>query len=178
LYVDDGAFVFASHADMTQGLALINCHFSRLGLEMHIGRGETPSKTECIFFPTPGFLDLHMPALPAAQKNKNEINNALGYDENVLTKDEQCAEGKERTRCEKHAELHDTLDKKSQPITVEDGFVSFCCHFKYLGSFTSFSLRNDYDVKKHVTAATQSMRALKNAWNSPHLDILSKYLLF
>jgi hypothetical protein len=94
LYVDDGTFIFASRADMTQGLALINHHFSCIGLEMHIGRGETPSKTECIFFPNPGFFDLHMPALPAAQENENEINNALGYDENVLTNDEQRAEGK------------------------------------------------------------------------------------
>ena len=29
-----------------------------------------------------------------------------------------------------------------------------------------------------MTAATQSMGALKNIWNSPHLDIWSKYLLF
>ena len=39
LYVDDGAFIFNSRADMTRGLALLYRHFGRLGLEMHIGRG-------------------------------------------------------------------------------------------------------------------------------------------
>jgi hypothetical protein len=177
LYVDDGAFSsFASRADMTQGLALVYHHFGCLGLEMHIGRGETPSKTECIFSPPPGFFDSHMPALPA-QENNNEINNALGYGEDALTDDKQCTKEKERSRHKKHEELHDALEEM-QPITVDDGFVSFCRHFKYLGSFISFSLCNDYDIKKRVTAATQSMGVLKNVWNSFHLDIWSKYLLF
>ena len=54
----------------------------------------------------------------------------------------------------------------------------FLLLFKYLGSFISFNLCDDYYVKKCVTAATQAMSALKNACNSPHLDIWSKYLLF
>jgi hypothetical protein len=94
LYVNNGAFIFTSRADMMQGLALVYCHFGRLGIEMHIGRGETPSKTECVFFPPPGFFDSLMPALPA-QENNNEINDALGYGEDALTDDEQCAKGKE-----------------------------------------------------------------------------------
>jgi hypothetical protein len=56
LYVDDGAFIFKSSADMTHGLALLYRHFGHLGLDMHIGRGETPSKTECVFFPPPRLL--------------------------------------------------------------------------------------------------------------------------
>jgi hypothetical protein len=42
---------------MTRGLALLYRHFGRLGLEMHIGCGETtPLKTECVFFPPPRLL--------------------------------------------------------------------------------------------------------------------------
>jgi hypothetical protein len=52
-YVDDGAFIFKLGADMTRGLALLYRHFGRLGLEMQIGCGEIPSKTECVFFPPP-----------------------------------------------------------------------------------------------------------------------------
>jgi hypothetical protein len=37
LYVDDGAIIFASRADLTRGLELVYKHFGRLGLEMHIG---------------------------------------------------------------------------------------------------------------------------------------------
>ncbi len=56
LYVDDGAFIFASRVNMMQGLTLVYQHFGRLGLEMNIGRGETPSITECVFFPPLAFL--------------------------------------------------------------------------------------------------------------------------
>ena len=31
-------------------------HFARFGLEMHIGRGSSESKTECVFFPPPQFF--------------------------------------------------------------------------------------------------------------------------
>ncbi len=65
-----------------------------------------------------------------------------------------------------------------QTMAVEDGFVTFCRHFKYLGSFVFFSLCDDYNIKKRITAATQSMGVLKNVWGSPHLNIWSKYLLF
>jgi hypothetical protein len=56
LYIDDGAFMFVSQPNMTQGLTLIHCHFSCFGLQMHIGQGDTPSKTECVFFPSWTFL--------------------------------------------------------------------------------------------------------------------------
>ncbi len=42
----------------------------------------------------------------------------------------------------------------------------------------SFSLCEDYDIEQYVTTATQSMGALKNVQNSPHLEIWTKYLLF
>jgi hypothetical protein len=51
---------------------------------------------ECIFFPPPGFFDLHMPALPAHESN-NEINNALGYSKDAFTNNKRCAEGKEQS---------------------------------------------------------------------------------
>ena len=65
LYVDDGAFIFNSRADMTRGLALLYRHFGRLGLEMHIGRGTAALKTECVFSPPPSFFDSCLPSLPA-----------------------------------------------------------------------------------------------------------------
>jgi hypothetical protein len=56
LYVDDGSFIFALHADMMQGLELVYRHFGHLGLEMHISQGDTSSKTECVVFPPPWLL--------------------------------------------------------------------------------------------------------------------------
>ncbi len=105
------------------------------------------------------------------------MTNVLDYNDDALTNEERQAEQKERSRRKCEEDLYDKL-KETQPIQVKDGYVTFCCHFKYLGSFISFCLCNDYDIKKRVTAATQSMGALKNVWDSPHLDIWSKYLLF
>ena len=66
-----------------------------------------------------------------------------------------------RTQQDQEGMLYDELEK-IKPITASNGSV-------YLGSFISFSLCNDFDVKHHVTAATQAMGALKNIWNSPTL---------
>ena len=49
LYVDDGTFVFESRTDIEKGITLLSDHFARFGLEMHIGMGRKPSKTEYIF---------------------------------------------------------------------------------------------------------------------------------
>jgi hypothetical protein len=175
LYVDDRAFIFATHADNTKGLDLIYKHFARLGLKMHIGRGDPPSKTECVFFPPSGFFDSHLPAL---QQESIDVNNTLGngYDD-ILTADDRHDKQKSRSRRDQVGALYDALEE-TQPIDVDDGFVTLCRHFKYRGSFVSFSLCDDFDIKNRVTAAMQSMGALKNVWNSPHLDIWSKYLLF
>ena len=69
--------------------------------------------------------------------------------------------------------------EETRPITVADGHVTFTRHFKYLGSHISYNLRNDYDIESRltVTAASQSMGALKNVWNNPHMDLYNKYLL-
>ncbi len=45
LYINDGAFVFETREDTMLGLNLSNKVFAKLGLEMHIGRGDKLSKT-------------------------------------------------------------------------------------------------------------------------------------
>jgi hypothetical protein len=51
LYVDDGAFPFATRPDMITGMNFIYHHFVQFGLEMHIGRHGKESKTKCMLFP-------------------------------------------------------------------------------------------------------------------------------
>ena len=43
-------------------------------------------------------------------------------------------------------------------VIVKDGFVTFCRHFKYIGSWISFSLQEDHDIMKRIAAANASMR--------------------
>ncbi len=73
--------------------------------------------------------------------------------------------------------LYDDLEE-TKPIDVADGYVTFCQHFKYLGSYISFSLIDGYDIEQQLTSANQPMGAPMSVWDSPHLEIWSKYLLF
>ena len=54
--MDNGAFPFEDRLQLELGLSLIQNQFVRFGIELHIGRGNKASKTECIFFPPPGFF--------------------------------------------------------------------------------------------------------------------------
>jgi hypothetical protein len=56
LYVNNGAFPFGTRDDLVKGMELIHHHFSRFGMEMHIGQGTSQSNTECIVFPPPPVL--------------------------------------------------------------------------------------------------------------------------
>ncbi len=99
LYVGDGTFIFASRADLTKGLDLIYTHFGKFGLEMHIGRGNSPSKMECVFFPSPGFFDSCLPSLPAT--NDAAMNNVIGDKSNDgLSLAERIDENNTRTQWE------------------------------------------------------------------------------
>ena len=60
LYVDDGSFIFNTCEDLKKGLNLVYKHFARFGLEMHIGKGETKSKTECVMFLILGSSTIHV----------------------------------------------------------------------------------------------------------------------
>ena len=53
LFADDCAVVFDKREDMEVGMTYMIKHLSRFGLMVHVGRGTTSSKTECMFFPRP-----------------------------------------------------------------------------------------------------------------------------
>jgi len=81
LYVEDVTFPFGTREDLQRGMERIYCHFARFGLEMHIGRGSSESKTECVFFPPPQFFQrlersnyaasMIQRAFPQAQRTHN-----------------------------------------------------------------------------------------------------------
>ncbi len=98
------------------------------------------------FLPPPGFFDSRLPSLPAPSCTDG-LHDVLDFGNDALTDDERCVEQQERTRREREEDLYDNLDK-TKPISVKNGYVTFCRHFKYLGSFISFSLCDDYDIEK------------------------------
>ena len=127
LHVDDGAFMFEDQDQLTGGLNLIYQHFTRFVLKMHVGKGKKDSKTECVFFLPPGIF---------GQKLNLPAKNRKGKRRMLVTK----------TRHESYESRHKreeiTYDNlpKNRLIVVKDGFVTFCRHLKYLGSWIYFYL--------------------------------------
>ena len=197
LYVDDGAFIFNTREDMKKGLDLIFSNFARFGLEMHIGRGSTSSKTECVFFPAPRFFsdmpETNLPVSISSNIEKEAENRGLTIDTSTFEEDEEDEEysefllsqsplekekaESEKAKVKREDEVYDTLDE-TKDIKVADRFVSYTKHFKYLGSYISYNLRDDYDIDARLAAASASMGALKKVWDCPHMDLHNKYLLF
>ena len=61
---------------------------------------------------------------------------------------------------------------------LSEYFVTFCVHFKYLGSWLSFSLCGYYDVERRIGQANSLMGALEILWKYHHVDMYSKYIIF
>ena len=87
---------------------------------------------------------------------------------------------KEKTKRELYVSRNKREEKEynnipeTKLIFVCDGFVTFCRHFKYLGNWISFSLRDDHDVTKRIAAANASMGAMSKIWEDDHVDLYSK----
>ena len=61
---------------------------------------------------------------------------------------------------------------------VENGNVTFCPHFKYLGSWISFSLRENHEVDKCIASTNTSMGEMASFLDDNHVDVYYKYLIF
>ena len=59
-----------------------------------------------------------------------------------------------------------------------NGFVTFIKKLKYLGSYISYNLKDDFDIEAHIMSATNEIGYLKNFWDNIHVDTYSKYLIF
>ena len=61
---------------------------------------------------------------------------------------------------------------------MSEGFVTFCFHFKYLGSWLSIYLRDNYGARRRIGEANALMGAVKKLWRDHYVDIYSKYMIF
>ena len=121
LYVDDGSFTFEDQDQLTRGLNLIYHHFTRLGLKMHKGKGKKAYKTECVFFPPPGFLRRKLNLSTKNNKRKRKMI--------VMNTNQESHESRYKIEETTYNNLHEM-----RLVIIKDGFVTFCPHFKYLGS--------------------------------------------
>jgi hypothetical protein len=88
------------------------------------------SKTECVFFPPPCFFNSRLPRALATHDGTTDSDSTLEYGNESLTDaDHESNEQTTRKRCEHEEYLYDALDE-TQPIATNDGYVTFCQHFK------------------------------------------------
>ena len=132
---------------------------------MHIVKGKKASKTECVFLPPPGFLRLK---LNLSTKNNKRKSKML-----VMNTKKESHESRYKIEETTYDNLPET-----RLVIVKDGFVTFFRHFKYLGSWISFSLWEDHDITKRIAADNASMGAMSKVWYDDNVDMYSKYLLF
>ena len=112
LYIDDCTFTFEDRNQFTRGLNLIYQHFTRFDLEMHVGKGKKASKTECVFFPPPGFLrrKRNLSTTNRKEKRRMSVTN---------TKQESY-----ESRYKREETTYDNLPE-TRLVIFKDGFVTF-----------------------------------------------------
>ena len=57
-------------------------------------------------------------------------------------------------------------------------FISFTKVFKYLGSWISYNLCDEYDILQRIKKANQAMGTLNFFWNTDLVDLHDKYKIF
>ena len=83
--------------------------------------GFKASKTECVFFPPPGFL---RQKLNLSTKNNKRKSKTL-----VMNTKQESHESRYKREKVTYNNLPET-----RLVIVKDGFVTFCRHLKYIGS--------------------------------------------
>merc|ERR1740136_472084 len=77
-----------------------------------------------------------------------------------------------------HGSFYDAAEETKRIPIGELGCITFTKHFKYLGGWISYSLRDDYDVEARISNASAAMGDLNPFWNDDAVDDYSKYLIF
>ena len=63
-------------------------------------------------------------------------------------------------------------------VTMDGGCVTYCIHFKYLGSYVSFNLRDDFDINSRISSANKLLGAMKIFYERPEVNIHLKAMFF
>ena len=74
--------------------------------------------------------------------------------------------------------MYDEAEETKRIPIGELGCITSTKHFKYLGGYISYSLRDDYDVKDRISQASTAMGALNPFWNEDAVDDYTKHLIF
>ena len=72
--------------------------------------------------------------------------------------------------------MYDETTETKTVLIGEFGMITFTRHFKYIGSYISYSLTDDCDIEHRISQASVAMRALNSFWVDNTVDNFSKYV--
>ena len=72
--------------------------------------------------------------------------------------------------------MYDGTKETKTVLIGEFGMITFTRHFKYIGSYISYSLTDDYDIEHRISKASVPMRALNSFWVDNTVNNFSKYV--
>ena len=124
---------------------------SRIGLTMHVGKGDKEYKTKTVFFPS-----------------RTEIQSRINNHEKSLLSDTNLPlyeiKKKRKTPLKNMKVITDSFyvkAKETQHLIFKDSsFISFTQNFKYLGSWISYDLTDSYDILSRIKKENQAIEAL------------------
>jgi hypothetical protein len=181
LYLDDGSFLFASRDDMIKGLEIINNTFAQLGLEMHVGSDGKKSKTEAMYFPTGSFFNHPTNPVPALSPtpNFNPADDTLNEENYPITATSNRKQTFSRMTQKQRQDMYFSSENTNR-IYLSDGtsYIDFTAHFKYLGTFISFDLTEDYDINNRITKASREMGRLRHFFQNQFVELKFKHQVF
>ena len=63
-------------------------------------------------------------------------------------------------------------------VSVRDGYITFTRHFKYLGSWISDTLQDEYELDVRLKRAKGQVGSLKTFFRCPGIELATKYKVY
>ena len=165
-----------------KGLEIINNTFTQLGLEMHIGSDRKKSKTEAMYFPTGSFFNRPTESMPALSfiptfNPADDTVNEENYP--AVTTASNRKQTFSRMTQKQRQDIYFASDQTNR-IYLSNGtsYVDFTAHFKYLGTYISFDLTEDFDINNRITKASREMGRLGHFFQNQYIELKFKHQVF
>ena len=72
--------------------------------------------------------------------------------------------------------MYDDTKETKTILIGKFGMITFTRHFKYIRSYISYSLTDEYDIEHRISQASVAMRALNSFGVDNTVDNVSKYV--
>ena len=146
LYVDYGSFIFESRSDIKKWINLLSNHFAGFGLEIHIGTKKSLKNLMCILLAFSFIQRTNFTARWPRQLHP-------GPPEKIKWEKETHTWGWRICQVQRNSNHQ-----------IERSIFIFTKHFKQLGSYISYSLKDDYNINTHLASGNLSMGDLSKFW--------------